>query len=89
VLKSVEGSNCRIIKTIRPNLAASLGGLTLYDDLKQHVDEQLADIIQQSNASNAGGPRRHEIALSLSYARGRQGIEENGAREPSWQLLKN
>ncbi|KAN0086644.1 hypothetical protein V8E54_000332 [Elaphomyces granulatus] len=46
----------------RPNLAASLGGLTLYDDLKQHIDQQLADIIQQSNASNARGSRKHEIA---------------------------
>jgi hypothetical protein len=46
----------------RPNLAASLGGLTLYDDLKQHIDQQLADIIQQSNASNARVSRKHEIA---------------------------
>jgi hypothetical protein len=42
--------------SIRPNLAASLGGLTLYDDLKQHIDQQLADIMQQ------GGSRKHEIA---------------------------
>jgi alkyl hydroperoxide reductase subunit AhpF len=50
-------------------------GLTLSDDLKQHIDQQLVDIIQQSNASNAGSSKKHEIklgtGLSLPYARGR------------------
>ena len=42
-------------------MAATLEGLTLNDDLEQHIDQQLADIMQQSNASNAGGSRKHEI----------------------------
>jgi hypothetical protein len=34
------------------NLAATLEGLTLSDDLKQHVNQQLAEVIQQVNAKD-------------------------------------
>jgi hypothetical protein len=42
------------------SLAATLEGLPLNDDLKQHIDQQLADIIQQSNA---GGSKKYEIKI--------------------------
>src|ERR1700740_405982 len=71
----------------RVSLGDRTNGLTLYNDLEQHVGRQLAGLVQRSNASNAGGSRKHEIklgtGLSLPYARGRQGIEESGPREPS------
>jgi hypothetical protein len=38
------------------DLAATLEGLTLNDDLKQYIDRQLADIIQQANTGNT---RKH------------------------------
>ena len=47
-------------------------GLTLYDDLEQHVDQQLAGIIQQLNASDnscrieSGTNQGNNIIISLT-----------------------
>jgi len=45
------------------DLAATLEGLTLNDDLKQHIDQQLAGIIQQAKMSDVGGAKKHEIKV--------------------------
>ena len=62
---------------LKPNLA--VGGLTLYDDLEQHIDQQTRG--HNSTVKCVECWRSQEPRLSLSYARGRQGIEESGARE--------
>jgi hypothetical protein len=41
-------TNTNALNTKVDNLAAALEGLTLNDDIKQHIDQQLADIIQQT-----------------------------------------
>jgi hypothetical protein len=42
------------------DLAATLEGLTPNDDLKQYIDRQLVDIIQQADTRNT---RKHEIKI--------------------------
>lgn len=53
-------TNTNALNTKIDNLATTLEGLNLNDDIKQHIDQQLADIIQQTRNNNT---RKHEIEI--------------------------